>query len=273
MSPMPAQPTAMIAEDEPRLARALVRQLEQAWPELRIVAQAEDGVSAVELALEHRPDILFLDIKMPGRTGLEVAEAVTDDWPEDQPEPLLVFVTAYDEFAVAAFEHAATDYLLKPVVPERLQTTIDRLKDRLASRADAPGAGDMAGLLQRVQAIAAPAGEPDGGQEERISIIRAGVGNTVRMIPVQDVICFEATDKYVNVITATGEALVRLSLREIMSRIDATDFMQVHRSVMVNAKCIESATRDEAGHYTLALKGLPRRVKVSRAFAHLFRPM
>lgn len=271
MSPAPLQPTALIAEDEPRLARTLSRMLEAAWPELKVVAVAEDGLSAVELAREHRPDILFLDIKMPGKTGLEVAETVTDDWDEDRAEPLFVFVTAYDEFAVAAFEHAATDYLLKPVVPERLQTTVARLKARLASRADAPGAGDMAGLLQRMQAIS-PAAPQEGGNE-RISIIRAGVGNTVRMIPVSDVLCFEATDKYVNVITATGEALVRLSLREIMSRIDATDFLQVHRSVMVNSKCIESATRDEAGYYSLALKGLARKVKVSRAFSHLFRPM
>ena len=271
MSPAPLLPTALIAEDEPRLARTLSRMLEAAWPELKVVAVAEDGLSAVELAHEHRPDILFLDIKMPGKTGLEVAEAVTDDWAEDRAEPLFVFVTAYDEFAVAAFEHAATDYLLKPVVPERLQTTVARLKARLASRADAPGAGDMAGLLQRMQAISpAPS---DVGSTERISVIRAGVGNTVRMIPVADVLCFEATDKYVNVITASGEALVRLSLREIMSRIDAADFLQVHRSVMVNSKCIESATRDEAGHYSLSLKGLPRKVKVSRAFAHLFRPM
>ncbi len=271
MSPMPAAPTALVAEDEPRLARTLIRMLEAAWPELKIVAVAEDGLSAVELAQQHRPDILFLDIKMPGKTGLEVAEAVSDDWEEDLAEPLFVFVTAYDEFAVAAFEHAATDYLLKPVVPDRLQTTVDRLQARLASRAEAPGAGDMAGLLQRVQAITAPPPAEDPG--ERISVIRAGVGNTVRMIPVEEVLCFEATDKYVNVITASGEALVRLSLREIMSRIDATDFMQVHRSVMVNGKCIESATRDEAGHYSLTIKGLPRKVKVSRAFAHLFRPM
>lgn len=271
MSPAPVQPTALIAEDEPRLARTLARMLEAAWPELKVVAAAEDGISAAELAHEHQPDILFLDIKMPGKTGLEVAEAVTDDWPEDKPEPLFVFVTAYDEFAVAAFEHAATDYLLKPVVPERLQVTVDRLKARLASRADAPGAGDMAGLLQRVQAISSA--PPSGESHERITVIRAGVGNTVRMIPVDDVLCFEATDKYVNVITAGGEALVRLSLREIMARIDANDFLQVHRSVMVNSKAIESATRDEAGHYSLTLKGLPRKVKVSRAFAHLFRPM
>ncbi|MES2976627.1 MAG: LytTR family DNA-binding domain-containing protein [Pseudomonadota bacterium] len=269
MSPMPAVPTALIAEDEPRLARTLAKQLEQAWPELKIVAMAEDGISACEMALQHQPDILFLDIKMPGKTGLEVAEAVTDDWPEDKPAPLFVFVTAYDEFAVAAFEHAAVDYLLKPVVPARLATTVERLKARLDSRTAAPGAGEMATLLQQVQAIASP----QQADTERISIIRAGVGNTVRMIPVSDVLCFEATDKYVNVITATGEALVRLSLREIMSRIDAADFLQVHRSVMVNGKCIESATRDEAGHYSLALKGLQRRVKVSRAFAHLFRPM
>jgi DNA-binding LytR/AlgR family response regulator len=271
LSPIPVLPTALIAEDEPRLARTLTRMLEAAWPELRIVAVAEDGISAAELAQQHKPDILFLDIKMPGKTGLEVAAAVSDDWDEGRAEPLFVFVTAYDEFAVAAFEHAATDYLLKPVVPDRLQATVERLKARLASRTAAPGDGEMAGLVQRVQSIGAAL--PEGESLERITVIRAGVGNTVRMIPVEDVICFEATDKYVNVVTATGEALVRLSLREIMARIDAGGFLQVHRSVMVNSKAIESATRDEAGHYSLTLKGLPRKVKVSRAFAHLFRPM
>jgi DNA-binding LytR/AlgR family response regulator len=127
----------------------------------------------------------------------------------------------------------------------------------------------MAGLFKRVQAISAPADESN----ERIKVIRAGVGNTVRMIPVAEVICFEATDKYVNIVTATGEALVRMSMRELASRIDGAEFMQVHRSVMVNSQLIESATRDEFGHYRLNLRGLKRPLKVSRAFGHLFRPM
>jgi DNA-binding LytR/AlgR family response regulator len=263
------RPTAVIAEDEPVLARTLARLLAEVWPELDVVAIGEDGPSAINLALEHQPDVMFLDIKMPGKTGLEVAEVVADEWPEDQAEPLFVFVTAYDGYAIPAFEQAAVDYLLKPATPERLQVSVDRLKQRLAERADAPIAGDMASLMQRVQSISTSGDD----NPERIKIIRAGVGNTVRMIPVVDVICFEATEKYVNVITAAGEALVRMSLRELKTRIDVTDFIQVHRSVIVNSNAILSATRDESGFYSLSLKGLARPLKVSRAFGHLFRAM
>ena len=263
------RPTAVIAEDEPVLARTLARLLEQLWPQLRIVGAAEDGLRATELALAQAPDIVFLDIKMPGRNGIEVAEAVADDWPDERAEPLFVFVTAFDEFAVAAFERAAVDYLLKPATAERLQQTVERLKARLAARTALPGAGERAALMQRMQSIAAPAVESG----ERIKVIRAGVGNTVRMIPVADVVCFEATEKYVNVVTPTGEALVRMSLRELMGRIDSTDFIQVHRSVLVNSNAILSATRDENGNYSLAVRGLQRPLKVSRAFGHLFRPM
>jgi DNA-binding LytR/AlgR family response regulator len=266
---MAAPPTAVIAEDEPVLARTLSRLLGQVWPELRVVGVADDGLQATELALAHGPDVMFLDIKMPGRTGLEVAEAVADEWPDDRAEPLFVFVTAYDGFAVSAFERAAVDYLLKPATAERLQQTVERLKARLAERAASPHVGDMAALMRRMQSIAAPAE----ASTERIKVIRAGVGNTVRMIPVADVVCLEATEKYVNVVTPTGEALVRMSLRELMARIDSTDFIQVHRSVMVNSNCIVSATRDENGHYSLSLRGLQRPLKVSRAFGHLFRPM
>jgi DNA-binding LytR/AlgR family response regulator len=266
-------PTAVIAEDEPVLARTLTRLLEQVWPELRIVGMADDGLRATELALESQPDVMFLDIKMPGRTGIEVAEVVADDWPDDRAEPLFVFITAYDNFAIPAFERAAVDYLLKPATAERLQISVDRLKSRLAQRAASPQAGDMAALMQRMQAIAKPEGTTDTDAGERIKVIRAGVGNTVRMIPVADVVCFEATEKYVNVVTPTGEALVRMSLRELMARIDSTDFIQVHRSVMVNSSAIVSATRDENGHYSLAVRGLQRPLKVSRAFGHLFRPM
>ncbi len=264
-----AAPTAVIAEDEPLLARTLSRLLQEVWPELRIAGVAEDGMQATELALANLPDVMLLDIKMPGRTGIEVAEAVADDWPEDKAEPLFVFITAYDEFAVPAFERAAVEYLLKPATAERLQQSVKRLKARLADRAASPRAGDLAALMQRVQSLAAPEADP----QERIKVIRAGVGNTVRMIPVADVICFEATEKYVNVVTPTGEALVRMSLRELLARIDPTDFLQVHRSVVVNSNSIVSATRDESGHYSLSLRGLQRPLKVSRAFGHLFRPM
>ncbi|MEO8280307.1 MAG: LytTR family DNA-binding domain-containing protein [Ideonella sp.] len=266
------RPTAMIGEDEPVLARMLIRLLELVWPELRIVGVAEDGLRATELALAEAPDVVFLDIKMPGRNGIEVAEAVADDWPDDRAEPLFVFVTAFDKFAVSAFERAAVDYVLKPATAERLQQTVERLKARLAGRIAHADAGGRAALMQRVQSIAlSPVQPAEAG--ERIKVIRAGVGNTVRMIPVADVVCFEATEKYVNVVTPTGEALVRMSLRELMARIDSSDFIQVHRSVMVNASAILSATRDEIGHYSLSVRGLQRPLKVSRAFGHLFRPM
>jgi len=262
-------PRALIAEDEPLLARALEKQLREAWPELAAIEAVGDGVTAVERALESAPDVVFLDIRMPGRTGIEAAEAIADDWPADRPVPLLVFVTAYDEFAVAAFERAAVDYVMKPATAERLALTVARLRERLAARASMPAAGDLAALFARVQAISAPA--PAG--EERIRIIRASVGATVTMIPVADVICLEAADKYVTVVTATGEALVRLSLRELAERLEGIELVQVHRATMVNAAYMASATRDEFGHVSLTLRGLKRPVKVSRAFAHLFRPM
>lgn len=264
-----AAPTAILAEDEPVLARTLRRLLEQAWPELQIVAMAEDGLQATEQGLSYAPDIMFLDIKMPGRNGIEVAEVIADEWPEGSAEPLFVFVTAYDNFAVSAFERAAVDYILKPLTPERLAQTVERLKARLAERRHNPQAGDMAQVMQRMQSMRDAPDAP----RERIKVIRAGVGNTVRMIPVTDVICFEATEKYVNVVTAGGEALVRMSLRELMTSIDSTDFLQVHRSVLVNSNAILSATREENGHYSLQLRGLDRPLKVSRAFSHLFRPM
>lgn len=263
-------PCAVVAEDEPVLSRTLVRLLQDAWPELRIAALASDGPQAAKLALEHAPQVLFLDIRMPGCSGLDVAEAVADDWPDARPLPLIVFVTAHDEFALPAFEHAAVDYVLKPVTAQRLAVTVKRLQERLAQQPHAAPAGDRADLMQRLQAIAP---QPPTEEQERIKVIRAGVGNTVRMIPVGDVICLEATEKYVNVVTAAGESLVRMSLRELAARIDGPDFIQVHRSVLVNADGILSAVRDENGHYSLAMRGLPRPVKVSRAFAHLFRAM
>jgi DNA-binding LytR/AlgR family response regulator len=263
-----ANATALVAEDEPLLAKTLVGILAEVWPEAAVEV-VHDGVSAVERALESAPDVLFLDIQMPGRTGLEVAEIVADEWPSDRALPLLVFVTAYDEFAIRAFEHAAVDYVLKPATPERLARTTLRLREQLAKRPAVPAPGEAATLCGQVQAISTPApAEP-----ERIRIIRASVGNTVRMIPVADVICLEAADKYVTVVTASGEALVRMSLRELAIRLDGVELVQVHRGVMVNASCMTAATRNELGHLSLRLRGLSRDIKVSRAFAHLFRPM
>ncbi len=263
------RPKAIIAEDEPTLAKTLLRLLSETWPDLDVLDVADDGSKAVDLALQHTPDVMFLDIKMPGKSGLEVAETVADEWPDGCAEPLLVFVTAFDAYAVSAFERAAVDYILKPATAERLNLTVSRLKQRLASRSGAPQSGEMASLMQRVQSISSP----DEPITERIKVLRAGVGNTVRMIPVVDVLCLEATEKYVNVVTATGEALIRMSLRELASRLEGVDFIQVHRSIMVNQNAILNATRDEVGHYSLKLRGLDRPLKVSRAFGHLFRAM
>jgi DNA-binding LytR/AlgR family response regulator len=270
-------PTALIAEDEPVLARTLRRQLAEAWPQLQVLPLAENGPTAIEQALLHTPDLLFLDIQMPGCTGLQAAEAVADDWPEQRPRPLFVFVTAFDQYAVAAFERAAADYVLKPVTPERLAQTVQRLQQRLAERdAAAAGPGDHADLVRQMQALATPANADDAAAAEPIRVIRAATGpggNTVRMIPLADVILFEASDKYVTVLTEAGDALVRMSLRELAARVQGVPFVQVHRSLLVASERITSAERDEAGHYWLTLRGLARPVKVSRAFSHLFRPM
>jgi DNA-binding LytR/AlgR family response regulator len=263
------RPRALIAEDEPLLAKSLEKVLREAWPALEVIEVVNDGIAAADRALADTPDVLFLDIKMPGRNGVEVAEMVADEWPADRSAPLFVFVTAYDEFAVAAFERAAVDYVLKPVTAERLATTVERLRGRLAARASVPEAGDMAALFGRMQSISVPTSNSD----ERIRIIRASVGNTVRMIPVAEVICLEAADKYVTVVTANGEALVRMSLRELAAKLEGIELVQIHRGVMVNAACMATATRNELGHYSLQLRGLERPVRVSRAFAHLFRPM
>jgi len=258
---------ALVAEDEPMLARSLVGLLAEVWPDADVEV-VHDGIAATERALEVEPDVLFLDIQMPGRTGLEVAEIVTDEWSAERALPLLVFVTAYDEFAIKAFERAAVDYVLKPATRERLASTAVRLRERLEQRPAVPAPGEAATLCGQVQAILSPTPE-----SERIRIIRASAGNTVRMIPAAEVICLEAADKYVTVVTASGEALVRMSLRELATRLEGVDLVQIHRGVMVNAACMTTATRNELGHFSLRLRGLAREVKVSRAFAHLFRPM
>lgn len=271
---------ALIAEDEPILAAALSHALQRLWPQLQIAAICANGVEAVRQGLLLQPEILFLDIKMPGKTGLEAAEELADNWPPERPFPQIVFVTAYDEFALAAFEHAAFDYVLKPVNDARLGKTVQRLRQRFEENA-APAASvaataattipaggndaQMMQLLAQLQALVPPA--------ERLSVIRAAVGNQVRMIPVADVLYFEALDKYINVVTATGEALIRTSLKELLPQLDGKQFWQIHRGTIVNAVCIDSAMRDEAGKLSLNLRGHAAPLRVSPLYAHLFRQM
>lgn len=256
---------ALIAEDEPILAATLAQSLQRLWPELEIVATCPNGLDAVAQALALRPGILFMDIKMPGQTGLEAVEELAERWDGDQPFPQVVFVTAYDDFAVNAFEQAAADYVLKPVNDARLARTVERLRQRLA--AAAPGE-DLAQLMDQMRRLlpAAPA-------QERLSTIRAAVGNQVRMIPVSEVVYFQAVDKYVNVVTANAEALIRLSLKDLLPQLDPERFGQIHRGTIVNLACVASATRDEFGKMTVALRNRPEQLRVSLLYAHLFRPM
>ncbi len=259
---------ALIAEDEPVLAQALARTLQRLWPELAIETIVPNGVQAVEKALALQPDLLFLDIRMPGMSGLQAAEALAEDWPDGRPFTLIVFVTAYDDYALQAFEQAAADYVQKPVSDARLARTVARLQARLA----APAAGDAAleQVLRQLRALAPPAAAQPAA---RLSVIRAAVGNQVRLIPVSEVIYFEATDKYVNVVTVDSQSLIRLSLRELLDQLDPAQFWQIHRGTVVNIGQVTAAVRDEAGRLRLSLRNRSETLAVSRVFAHLFRQM
>jgi len=259
-------PTALIADDEPLLAEGLRADLARLWPELRVVATAGDGAQAVEQALALRPTLCFLDIRMPGLSGLEAARALVEDWPDGAPFPLLVFVTAYDEYALQAFDAEAVDYLLKPVEPARLEACIRRLQRTLASRAGA--AQELEASVARLRGLLGAAAAP---AQPSLRLIPAQVGATVHMVPVDDVVYFEAADKYVRVVTAAHEYLIRMSLRELLPQLDPAVFWQVHRGNVVQARCIVSAQRDESGKATLTLKGRPETIVASRLYAHLFK--
>ncbi|GAB2862818.1 LytTR family DNA-binding domain-containing protein [Pseudoduganella ginsengisoli] len=257
---------AIIAEDEAILAATLAHALSRLWPELHIAATCPHGVAAVEKTLALRPDVLFLDIKMPGKTGLEAAEELSELWEGDKPFPQIVFVTAYDDYAVQAFEREAADYVLKPVSDARLARTVERLKARLAVKAPRGGLEDLLGQMRALMP-ALPAAP------ERLSVVRAAVGNQVKMIPIGDVVYFEALDKYVNVVTHDGEALIRTSLKELLPQLDDKVFWQVHRGTIVNSTCVLSAVKDEAGKLALNMRGRSDKVRVSPLYAHLFRQM
>ncbi|MDM0104119.1 LytTR family DNA-binding domain-containing protein [Variovorax sp. J22R24] len=274
-------PTALIAEDEPLLAQALRAELAAAWPELQIVATVGDGRSAVREALERLPQVLFLDIRMPALDGLGVAAELADAWPVDEaPMPQLVFVTAYDEYAARAFDAQAIDYVLKPVQPDRLRRTVGRLRQALESRSPSLPADDVLAstLVQWRQMLAAAAqGTPSAGAGGPLKLIAASEagssGNSVRMVPIDEVQYFEAADKYVRVLTATHEYLIRTPLKQLLPQLDPNVFWQVHRAVVVRSEAIESVHRDDAGKQHLNLRGRTEKIPVSRLYAHLFRAM
>lgn len=245
--------TALIAEDEPLLRAQLKARLAEAWPELEIVAEAANGEEALEQAESLRPDIAFLDIRMPVRSGLEVARELGGGCH-------VVFVTAYDEYAVAAFDEGAVDYVLKPPAPERIAKVVARLKARLAS---APL--DLSALLARLA--------PRDGGTAPLKWIRASLGASMRMIAVDDVVYFQAGDKYTRVVTAEGEALIRKPIKDLFDALDPETFWQIHRGTIVNLRAIARVDRDWRGEPVIILRDRDEKLPVSRTFAHRFKSM
>jgi len=248
--------TALLAEDEAPQRAALLAMLEAAWPGLDIVAACEDGIVALQATAEHRPRVAFLDIRMPGVGGLDVARAVVAGG------GLVVFTTAYDEYAIRAFEAGAVDYLLKPIVPARLQLAVERLQARLRQ----PPRDDMLAVTE-LEARLRPQGE------RQIRWISASVGDHVRMIGIDEVLFFQAQDKYVRVVTAEGEALIRTPVKELLAGLDPDAFWQVHRGTLVRVSSIDRVRRDEFGKTRISLRGHHESLPVSAAFVHRFRGM
>jgi DNA-binding LytR/AlgR family response regulator len=251
-------PNALIADDEPHLATYLQGLLGKAWPELEILAVARNGVEAAERIAAQQPDFAFLDIKMPGLTGLEVAQGI-------EGPTRVVFVTAFDEFAVAAFEQQALDYVLKPVKADRLARTVERLK----SAAEAPPPADDARLATALQRLLAA---PVAGAQQ-LRYVRASQGDLVHQIDVGDVLFFHADDKYTCVRTASGEHLIRTTITELAAQLDPARFQQIHRSTIVNLDHLAGTRRDELSRLFVRVRGQGEELPVSRAYVHLFKAM
>jgi len=265
--------TGLIAEDEPLLADALQSELLRLWPELRVTGRAGDGLRAVQLAVQQLPDVVFLDIRMPGQSGLEAAAELLDQWPAQRPFPLIVFVTAYDQYAVQAFEAQAVDYLLKPVQPERLAKTVQRLQHALSTRSESAAAPENTlALLRQWLASSAPAHNA----MPRLQVIQAspsGSPGVIHLVPIDEVLYFEAADKYVRVLTGTTEYLIRTPLKDLSAQLDPQAFWQVHRGTLVRASAIERVVRSDNGRLLLHIKGRAKPLPVSRLYAHLFKAM
>ncbi|WP_457445895.1 LytR/AlgR family response regulator transcription factor [Roseateles sp. P5_E4] len=270
---------AVLADDERLMREQLRARLTEVWPELDIVAEAKNGLEAVELTKEHKPDIVFLDIRMPGLTGVEAARQIAqmgDEGPEDDDwlVPEIVFITAYDQYAVEAFEQGVADYVLKPAERERLQLTVARIKKRLAQR-EAPSNDfsdsapvPLQQLLHKLSGQMNPAGKP-----QYLQWIQATVGQAIQMIPVEDVLFFISDEKYTRVQTAKVEALIRKPIKELVDELDPQVFWQIHRSTLVNARAIDGITRDFRGRQLVGVRGLTEKLEVSRSYTHLFKGM
>ncbi len=251
----------VVAEDEALLRDALIDLLHQVWPELALAAVCEDGGSALEAIAEHQPDVAFLDIRMPGLSGLEVAAAMAHASPKTQ----IVFVTAYDQYAIAAFDQGAHDYLLKPVARERLLQTMRRLQARALQQQDPAAA--MLALMHKISDL------PEPNKPTPLVWLTASAGQETRLIMVDDVIYFQADSKYTVVMTAQGEALLRKPIRELLALLDPHLFKQIHRATIVNLKAIASIVRDDTGKGIIRLKNRPETLTVSQPYMVLFRNM
>ena len=274
-----ASPRAVLADDERLMREQLRSRLAEAWPELQIVAEAKNGAEAVALVEEHRPDVVFLDIRMPGMTGVEAAKQIAQmDVGDDGWLPEIVFITAYDQYAVEAFEQGAVDYVLKPAERERLKLTTERLQRRLAARqggGDVAAAAEPGASLQKLLHTLSAQGA--GGTAPRVPSylkwIQATVGQAIQMIPVEDVLFFVSDEKYTRVQTATVEALIRKPIKELVDELDPERFWQIHRSALVAVTAIANVSRDFRGRQIVAVKGHTQKLEVSRSYSHLFKGM
>ncbi len=251
-------PTAIIADDERLMRDQLRSRLEQVWPELQILDEAKNGEEAVQMVEQHKPDLAFLDIRMPAKTGLEAARDIGS-------KAHIVFITAYDQYAVEAFDQGAVDYVLKPADPERLGKTVERLKARLQSETEP---NDMSNMLAQLAKQLGIAPKPN-----YLQWIQASIGQELRLIPVEDILFFQSDEKYTRVQTATYEALIRKPVRDLADELDPHLFWQIHRSTLVNSKAISGVVRDMRGRHLVQIKGLTEKLEVSRSFVHLFKQM
>jgi DNA-binding LytR/AlgR family response regulator len=272
MTASPSAVRCVIADDERLMRDQLRARLAEAWPGLQVVAEAKNGAEAVELVAQHHPELVFLDIRMPGLTGVDAARQIAqlpaaDDW--DGCE--IVFITAYDQYAIEAFEQGVADYVLKPAERERLQVTVERIQKRLAAREggdDGGPARPLQQLLHKLSAQLNPNGAP-----AYLRWIQATVGSSIQMIPVEDVLFFISDEKYTRVQTAAIEALIRKPIKELVDELDPQLFWQIHRSTLVNATAIAGIARDLRGRQIVSVKGHPEKLEVSRSYAGLFKGM
>jgi DNA-binding LytR/AlgR family response regulator len=272
----------VIADDERLMRDQLKARLAEVWPELQIVGEAKNGLEAVELVAQHHPDVVFLDIRMPGLSGVDAARRIAQLPPPDGAAdgedgddaewslPEIVFITAYDQYAIEAFEQGVADYVLKPAERERLGVTVTRIKQRLALRGtdDEPPAPHLQQLLHKLAAKLNPGGTPP-----TLKWIQATVGQAIQMIPIEDVLFFISDEKYTRVQTATIEALIRKPIKELVDEVDPDLFWQIHRSTLVNTHFIAGVTRDLRGRQIVSIKGSNEKLEVSRSYTHLFKGM